>query len=190
MPKILETRYWRFYCGFTQTGYGSKGDSEWGHLRPDTESLDAKLDTLIKEASENGWEIKSVTPLTASYHYTASQFLVSMDRSNYGGYGVGYGAPYTEGLIVIGQRWVDVSDEEIAERDRIAESKAAEAAALALSRRQQARAAELAALEAEPVKKAGLLRDKWRFQGNDYPTEALALGAKASAISTLASRPV
>lgn len=190
MPRILETCTRRLYCGCQDEGRGSKGDAEWGHLAPDRKALDESLAALTAELDAGGWEIKTVTPLTASYYHAASRFDISLDRSNWGGYGVGYGAPYTEGLVVIAQRWVEISEAQQDERERRAAERAATEAAAALQARRQTREAELARLAAEPVGKAGLLRDKWRFRGQDYPTEALALGAKETAYKALRDRPL
>ncbi|WP_332688620.1 hypothetical protein [Bosea sp. (in: a-proteobacteria)] len=190
MPRILETCTRRLYCGCQDEGRGSKGDAAWGHVVPDRAALDERLAELVTELTEGGWEIKTVTPLTASYYYSASQYMVSLDRSNSGGYGLGYGAPYTEGLVVLAQRWVEISEAQQEERERRAAERAAAEAAAALQARRDARETELAKLAAEPVGKAGLLRDKWRFRGQDYPTEALAQGAKDAAVKALRERPL
>lgn len=190
MPRLLETCTHRLYCGCRDEGTGSKGDAQWGHVAPDRAVLDGKLAELASELSAGSWEIRTVTPLTASYYYAASQYMVSLDRSNSGGYGVGYGAPYTEGLVVVAQRWVEISQEEQEERERRAAARLAAENAAALQAQREAREAELAKLAAEPVGKAGLLRDKWRFRGQDYPTEALALGAKEAAYKALRDRPL
>ncbi|KUL96531.1 hypothetical protein DK26_07080 [Bosea sp. WAO] len=190
MPRILETCTHRLYCGSQDESTGSKGDAQWGHVVPDRAALDEQLAALAAELSEGGWEIKAVTPLIASYYYAASQYMVSLDRSNWGGYGVGYGAPYTEGLVVVAQRWVEITREQQDERERRGAERAAAEAAAALEARRQAREVELARLAAEPVGKAGLLRDKWRFRGQDYPTEALAQSAKEAAYKALRDRPL
>lgn len=190
MPRLLETCTRRLHCGCQDENTGSKGDAHWGHVAPDRAALDGQLAELVAELSEGGWEIKAVTPLTASYYYAASQYMVSLDRSNWGGYGLGYGAPYTEGLLVTAQRWVEISEAQQEERERQAAARRAAETAAALQARREAREVELAKLAAEPVGKAGLLRDKWRFRGQDYPTEALAQGAKEAAIKALRDRPL
>ena len=190
MPRILESRTDRLYCGCQDESTGSKGDASWGHLAPDRKALDESLAALTAELNDGGWEIKVVTPLIASYYYAASQYMVSLDRSNWGGYGVGYGAPYTEGLVVVAQRWVEITQEQQDERERRAAERAAAEAAAALEARRRERETELARLAAEPVSKTGLLRDKWRFRRQDYPTEALALGAKEAAYKALRDRPL
>jgi len=190
MPRTLETCTRRLYCGCRDEDTGSKGDASWGHLAPNRNVLDEKLAALTTELSEGGWEIKAVTPLTASYYHAASRFDISMDRSNWGGYGVGYGAPYTEGLVVIAQRWIEISEAQQAERDRQAAARKADETAAALQTKRDARAGELAKLAGEPIAKAGLLRDKWRFRGQDYPTQALAQGARDSALRALRELPL
>lgn len=190
MPRIIESCTRRLYCGCRDEGTGSKGDANWGHVVPDRSALDERLAELVAELTEGGWEIKAVTPLTASYYYAASQYSVSLDRSNWGGYGVGYGAPYTEGLVVMAQRWVEITEAQQAERDREKAQRQAAEAMAALEARRAQRQGELARLAAEPVAKAGLLRDKWRFRGQDYPTEALAQGAKDNALKALRERPL
>lgn len=190
MPRILETCTHRLYCGSENEGTGSKADAQWGHVVPDRAALDEQLAALATELSEGNWEIKTVTPLTASFYHYASQYMVSLDRSNWGGYGVGYGAPYTEGLVVVAQRWVEITQEQQDERERRAAERAAAEAAAALEAKRRTREAELAKLAAEPVGKAGLLRDKWRFRGQDYPTEALAHSAKEVALKALRERPL
>lgn len=190
MPRLIESCTRRLHCGYRNEDTGSKGDAVWGNITPDRSTLDEQLSGLIAELTEGGWEIKSVTPLTSSYYYAASQYSVSLDRTNWGGYGVGYGAPYTEGLVVMAQRWVEITEAQQAERDRERAQRQAVEAAAALEAKREQRQGELARLTAEPVAKAGLLRDKWRFRSQDYPTEALAQGAKDAALKALRERPL
>lgn len=118
MPRIIETRCLQKYWGWSRYNAGSGDNSQWGDIDPNYDQVSERINEMVAEISAGGWEIKGVIPITGShYHCTALMNGGVAVRDSYGG-GHGYAAGYTVGVTVLAQRWIEISDEDLARRHR------------------------------------------------------------------------
>lgn len=175
MPQVIETMSRRVHWGWVSTNTGRSGHSDWGNIEADWNTIDGKMNELANALTEEGWEIRSVVPLVGSRFYTEG--LTNRDGvSTSWGAGYGYGAAYTEGVVVMCQRWVEISQEEHDRRQqRRAESARARAAAQAAKERQDAHDQVMA----KSIDRKGLFDANYVFDGQTYGSKAEAEAARA-----------
>jgi len=172
MPRILETisRQLRWEWQHTNSGENKNQTAWWGNYEPRWEVMDAKIANLVCELEDDQWEVKSVTPLTSSRYMGVGLDNRGGGTTVWGG-GYGYATPVTVGVIVLAQRWVEVSEDELAQRSRErAQRQASQAAA--------ARRAEHDRIMALPIKASGIFSKEWVFNGEKYPSEGAAVVAR------------
>lgn len=133
---------------------------------------------LVDTLTDDDWEIKSVIPLTSSEYFTEGLSNTSGPFSGSWGGGYGYGAPYTDGVVVICQRATEVSVEEINCRQQAREDKKSRQVAAQ-------KAADVIRLEPISALNKGLFKaDTFLYDGIEYLTHDEAVAkreAKASA---------
>lgn len=180
MPQIIETMSRRVHWGWVATNTGSKGHSDWGNIEADWNSIDSKMSDLAATLNDEGWEIRSVVPLTGSRYYTTA--LTNQEgMSSTWGAGYGYGAGYTEGVIVLCQRWVEISQEEADRRQAIRNANAKSKADAAAAKQRQAEHDKIMAL---PVSRKGIFDAQWRFNGSEFASKEEAEKARIALAKT------
>jgi len=86
-----------------------------GVLRVDFSAVDESIRHLCDILTNEGWEIKSIIPLISGMVFGTALLnnqISIMDVKSYGG-GYGYGASFTEGVIVLAQKWVEENNDQI-----------------------------------------------------------------------------
>ena len=110
MPAVYETMTFRAHWGFTRSEQQKSGKhTEVGIVEPNWTSAEDELQGIMAEIEEGNWEIKSTVPLIASEYATHTTVHRQVDQSY--GAGWGYGAAFTDGIIFLCQRRVEMSDE-------------------------------------------------------------------------------
>lgn len=66
-----------------------------------TEELQDLLDEFLKENAEKGWRILSITPVTKGVYGREKETFSGM---SVGAYGLGYGFPIVEGLLIVWEK--------------------------------------------------------------------------------------
>lgn len=185
MLTVYETKWFRQHWGWKRTGVKNKKSGEYGFMEPDWEKIDKVMTDLTDTLNNEGWEIKTAIPLISSEYDTTA---LTNSTGNFGsvwGAGYGYGAGYTDGVILICQRAAEISEEESAVR-RKARTDRLEAEA-----RQAAAKKAGAAVRQETIQivSRGIFKaDGYQFDGVDYTSRAEAEAkreAKAVAAETL-----
>ena len=184
MPTVYETKWFRRHWGWRRTNRKDTKSGEYGFMEPDREKIDKVMSDLTDTLNNEGWEIKSAIPLTSSEYSTTALSNVAGFQSTWGA-GYGYGAGYTDGVILICQRATEISEEESATR------RAASIAKLEAEARQAAAKKAGAAVREEEIQivsKGMFKADAYRYEGVEYASRANAEAkreAKAVAAETL-----
>ena len=185
VPTVYETKWFRQHWSFKRTGVQSKPTFDRGFLEPDWDKIDKVMNDLTDTLNNEGWEIKSAIPLISSeYSTTGLTNSTGVFQGQWGG-GYGYGAGYTDGVILICQRATEISEEESATR------RAARVAKLEAEARQAAAKKAGAAVREEEIQivsKGMFKSDAYRYEGVEYASRADAEAkreAKAVAAETL-----
>lgn len=92
-------------------------DGSNGVLRADFSAADKSIQNLCGILTGEGWEIKSVIPLISGMVFgtaLVNKEISIMNVKSYGG-GYGYGASFTEGVIVLAQKWVEENNDQLKE---------------------------------------------------------------------------
>ena len=114
MPSVFETMTFRAHWGFNRSEVQKAGKhTEIAIIEPNWKSAEEELAGVMAEIEEGNWEIKSTIPLVASEYATHTTVHRQVDQSY--GAGWGYGAAFTDGLILLCQRRVEMSDEAFAD---------------------------------------------------------------------------
>lgn len=180
MPTRVETTWWRFEWGWAIENHSQARGAESGIYRSPRGSLDEKMNELAAVLREGGWEIKSTFPLVASpFSTSALENSTGVLQSAWAG-GMAYAAPVVEGIVVLCQRSIEISEEEEqAERERIAEARRREAEMRRREAATPAIRAAILAIPVEPAPGAGLLSgSKFLFQGTAYNSKGDAIAAR------------
>jgi hypothetical protein len=182
MPHIFETRWFRRHWGLVVTEQSSKGHAHWATYEPNWKKIDEVMNALLAEIGRDEWEIKSVIPLTSSRTYVEGLINNHGMFQNTWGAGYGYGAPYAEGVVLICQRRVELTEAEYAEWRAAKEAKARQAAEeKAAAQRAEERKAAAKAIRDTPIENVsgGLFaRARYRFDGVEYDDNAAAMAAR------------
>ena len=114
MPAIYETMTFRAHWGFTRSEQQKSGKhTEVGIVEPNWKSAEDEIAGVMAEIEEGNWEIKSTVPLIASEYATHVTAHRQVDQSY--GAGWGYGAAFTDGIIFLCQRRVEMNDDAFGE---------------------------------------------------------------------------
>lgn len=169
MPTVYETKWFRQHWSWKRTNAKVTKSSDYGILEPDWERIDKTMNDLAALLNNEGWEIKTAIPLISSEYSTTGLWNTTGLLQGVWGGGYGYGAGYTDGIILICQRATEISDEENASRQK------------ARSDRLVAEARQTAAKEAgaavrqeqlELVSKGMFKADAYRYDGVEYASRA------------------
>ena len=184
MPTVYETKWFRKHWGWKRTNTKDTKSTDYGFMVPDWERIDKVMSDLTDTLNNEGWEIKSAIPLISSeYSTTGLTNSTGVFQGQWGG-GYGYGAGYTDGVILICQRATEISDEESATR------RAARVAKLEAEARQAAAKKAGAAIREEEIQivsKGMFKADAYRYDGVEYGSRADAEAkreAKAVAVES------
>ena len=184
MPTVYETKWFRQHWGWKRTERNNTKSGDYGFMNPDWDSIDKVMNDLADTLNNEGWEIKSAIPLISSeYSTTGLTNSTGVFQGQWGG-GYGYGAGYTDGVILICQRATEISDEESATR------RAARVAKLEAEARQAAAKKAGAAIREEEIQivsKGMFKADAYRYDGVEYGSRADAEAkreAKAVAVES------
>ncbi len=165
MPAIFETATFRAHWGFTRSEQQKAGKhTETGIIEPNWKMAEEELASIMAEIEQGNWEIKSTVPLIASEYATHTTIHRQVDQSY--GAGWGYGAAFTDGIIFLCQRRIEMSDEAYTEYET------------ARMVREDARKIDRIKAFAEEfpiVEKRKLIGStQFLFKGKEYPTRAAA----------------
>jgi hypothetical protein len=117
MPAIFETTMFRAHWGFTRIEpQKNKKTGDIGIVEPNVRAIEDELASVMAQIEQGNWEIKSTLPLIASEYATHSTINKKMDQSY--AFGYGYGAAFTDGIIFLCQRKIEVSEDEFAAREQ------------------------------------------------------------------------
>jgi len=171
MPRFLETTRKTFHWDMESNGSKEKGLSQ-GRVTPDYIAFDKELDDAVARLTIDQWEIKSVTPIIESYYYDSMNTAGSLTRGVTSMASSTFAAPVTVGVIIFAQRWVEISDEEYANRRRVI---TAQKESLDAVDSEGDRARRYNAVLAMPIERVrGLMSEMWMFNGEKYHTEGVA----------------
>ena len=175
MPVVYETRWFRRHWGWKRTNTKSTKTTEYGVMEANWEAIDTQMRELSDELNMDGWEIKSVIPLISSEYQTHALLNSTGAFQGAWGGGHGYGAAYSDGIVLLCQRAIEMSAEQYAARQgEIADRKA-------LKLRQAALKQEATAIRAEviePVSKGVFKGSTYRYGGVEYATESEAAAVR------------
>ena len=176
MPQIFETMTFRAHWGFTRSEQQKAGKhTEVGIVEPNWKSAEEELAGVMAEIEEGNWEIKSTVPLIASEYATHTTVHRQVDQSY--GAGWGYGAAFTDGIIFLCQRRVEMDDEAFATYEG--------------ARRQREEMRKIERIKsftaAYPIieKKKLIGSTLYTFKGKDYATRAAAEADRDAAIARI-----
>ncbi len=117
MPAIFETTMFRAHWGFTRVEpQKNKKTGDIGVVEPNVRAIEDELTNTMAQIEQGNWEIKSTLPLIASEYTTHSTVNKQMDQSY--AFAYGYGAPFTDGIIFLCQRKIEMSEDEFAAREQ------------------------------------------------------------------------
>jgi len=176
MPHVFETMTFRAHWGFTRSEQQKAGKhTEVGIVEPNWRSAEDELSAIMAEIEEGNWEIKGTVPLVASEYATHTTIHRQVEQSYAAGWG--YGAPFTDGVIFLCQRRVEMADDAFAEYET------------ARKAREETRKIErIKTFSAEnPIieKKKLIGSTTWSFRGKDYPSKAAAEADRDAAITRI-----
>jgi hypothetical protein len=158
MPRLIESRSFRVVWGNTQVTQGKGKAAEAGVVHADERAMEQALASTLAEITDGGWEIRASLPLHAS------EFV---------GGAAGNAAGFTDGVVLICQRWREMDE---ATHDAEMRERGLREEAARLRRRE-------AFLKANPVteKKKLLGPASFQFMGVDYPSRDAAALAQQDA---------
>ena len=176
MPAVYETMTFRAHWGFTRSEQQKAGKhTETGVIEPNWKSAEDELAGVMAEIEEGNWEIKSTVPLIASEYATHTTIHRQVEQSY--GAGWGYGAAFTDGIIFLCQRRVEMTDEAFSTYET------------ARKEREERRKIErIKAFTSEfPIteKRKLIGSTQFVFKGKDYPTRAAAEIDRDAAIARI-----
>jgi hypothetical protein len=117
MPAIFETTMFRAHWGYSRIEQQkNKKPSDIGVIEPNVRAIEDELVSVMAQIEQGNWEIKSTLPLIASEYVTHSTINKQMDQSY--AFGYGYGAAFTDGIIFLCQRKIELSEDEFAAREQ------------------------------------------------------------------------
>jgi hypothetical protein len=117
MPAIFETTMFRAHWGYSRIEpQKNKKIIDIGVIEPNVRAIEDELASVMAQIEQGNWEIKSTLPLIASEYATHSTINKQMDQSY--AYGYGYGAAFTDGIIFLCQRKIELSDDEFSTREQ------------------------------------------------------------------------
>lgn len=188
MPVIYETRWFRRCWSWVRREEESTGAAYWATFEPSFSQIDEAMNSILSELTSEDWEIKSVMPLTAARTFVEGlRNNAGLLNSTWGG-GYGFGAAFTCGVVILCQRRLDLTEEELNRYRAVQAEQAAEAHAAGLKAERQARMerGELGPTGAErirqmPIEEIGGLwsrRQRYGFAGTVYDTQAEAIAAR------------
>ncbi|MBD2745726.1 hypothetical protein IC232_03355 [Microvirga sp. BT688] len=164
---------------------GGRGNKHHGTIMPQYEDLPKQVESIIEELNEEAWEIKSVTPLVETYYTSAvlqnPNDMFGVTKTNAGSETIT--GTYTAGVLILAQRWREISDAEAAERRRQKQEK------LDAEEAKRAAEAEEARRNAGPIayervmnmpieRNGGIMSNTWIFNGREYHTKGMAEQAR------------
>ncbi len=165
MPTVFETTMFRAHWGFSRVEPNkNKKPTETGVIEPNVRVIEEELAGIMLQIQHGNWEIKSTVPLIASEYATHSLVNKQLDQSYAVGWG--YGAAFTDGILFLCQRKIEVTEEEFNAREE-------KRIALEATHKQE----RIKAFEAEfPItEKRKLLGGTiYIFRGKDYANKAAA----------------
>ncbi len=118
MPAIFETAMFRAHWGFTRIEPPkNKKNGDSGVIEPNWQAAEDEISAIMTQIEQGNWEIKSTLPLIASEYATHTTINKQVEQS----YALGwaYGAPFTDGIIFMCQRKVELSDEDFEARENV-----------------------------------------------------------------------
>ncbi|GLR67843.1 hypothetical protein GCM10010909_25240 [Acidocella aquatica] len=173
MPTVYETKAIRktFVWARSNVQTNLLKSFERGYLAPSPESVDRAITEITAELSLSGWEVRGILRLEGSEYYWNHE-----GRSQtHDGVVKSYSAAYTAGVVVMCQRAIEITEEELEGRKKAPEYH--QAAAAAANTSGAAAAAEVRLELIEPFKK-GVFSKVWMFDGQEYPDEDAARTAR------------
>jgi hypothetical protein len=185
MPKILEKKTLTLHWGGTLGNTKTRGTASFGTITADYDVLHADVHSAIEELNDDDWDVKSVTPITETYFASTvlqnSTDMLGMIKANAGSETIT--GTYTAGVIILAQRWREISDAEAAERQRKKDARRSEEDAILAAEAEKAR------LNAGPIafdrvmsmpidRKGGIMSNTWIFNGQEYHTKGMAERAR------------
>ncbi|WP_262267084.1 hypothetical protein [Microvirga yunnanensis] len=187
MPRILEKKSITLHWGGSLGNSTSRGTASFGTITPDYDVLPAQVESAIEELNDDDWDIKSITPLTeTAYSSTilqnnADPLGMGMLKANAGSETIT--GTYTAGVIIVAQRWREITEAEAAERQREkAARRSAEDAILAAEAEEARRNAGPIAYDrimSLPIeRRGGIMSNTWLFNGQEYHTKGMAEDAR------------
>ena len=107
----------RAHWGFTRIEpQKNKKTGDIGVVEPNVRAIEDELASVMAQIEQGNWEIKSTLPLIASEYVTHSTVNKQMDQSY--AFAYGYGAPFTDGIIFLCQRKIELSEDEFTAREQ------------------------------------------------------------------------
>ncbi len=176
MPAIFETAMFRAHWGFTRVEpQKNKKTGDVGVVEPNVRAIEDELASIMAQIEQGNWEIKSTLPLIASEYATHSTISKQVDQSY--AFGYAYGAPFTDGMIFLCQRKIDMSEDEFNAREQ-----------KRLVQEATRKAERIKAFETEfPVteKRKLLGATTYFFKGREYASRALAETDRDAALAQM-----
>jgi hypothetical protein len=176
MPSIFETTMFRAHWGFTRAEQPKAGKhTEVGIVEPNWKSAEDEIAVVMADIEEGNWEIKASLPLIASEYATHREINRQTDQSYAVGWG--YGAPFTDGVIFLCQRKLEMSETDFA----IYEAKRSEKETERRAERLRSFAAEFPISE----KRKLLGSTVYLFKSKEYPTRTAAEAERDAAMARI-----
>ena len=176
MPAIFETAMFRAHWGYTRTEpQKNKKTGDIGVVEPNVRAIEEELASIMVQIEQGNWEIKSTLPLIASEYATHSTINKQMDQSY--AFGHAYGAAFTDGIIFLCQRKIDLSEDEFNAREQ-----------KRLVQEAMRKAERIKTFEAEfPIteKRKLLGATLYVFRGREYANKALAEADRDAALARM-----
>ena len=176
MPSVFETMTFRAHWGYTRSEQQKAGKhTETGVIEPNWKSAEDELAGVMAEIEAGNWEIKSTVPLIASEYATHLTVHRQVEQSY--GAGWGYGAAFTDGIIFLCQRRVEMSDEAFGDYE-----------AARKDREEKRKIERIKSFTSEfPISEKRKLigQTQFVFKGRDYPTRAAAEADRDAAIARI-----